>query len=345
MGGGEAESVESYKRPNRWRVALLSGVFLLKVCSYMSINSIQNQFRSEGYANLGVVVSEAVCNKVFTEIKKIQDFSSFIFLDEKKFLENPQYKNVNPIPGRNILENLEDEVEEIEQSKGIVDALHQVLGENYVILNKKVICGVPESWIPGWVLERIKTNPVNNLGAYVKPEFRHVTYFYGIDFHQDIIDWSGREPDFVTLYIYLHRVDKNSAPLNLLPKSHHLGVDKFPHELISKGGSCPEWSLKNQINNVSLSTRQKTILGDAGNVAFWHSYTIHGTTPNINSEERLSLRYLIAKNSLNTNTLLDSVNAEIDATIFESDMREDLLGDGQSKVKLNYLYNQQKSND
>ncbi|MDH5219587.1 MAG: hypothetical protein OEX19_17910, partial [Gammaproteobacteria bacterium] len=76
-----------------------------------------------------------------------------------------------------------------------------------------------------------------------------------------------------------------------------------------------------------------------------HSYTIHGTTPNINSEERLSLRYLIAKNSLNTNTLLDSVNAEIDATIFESDMREDLLSDGQSKVKLNYLYNQQKSND
>ena len=55
-----------------------------------------------------------------------------------------------------------------------------------------------------------------HLGAFVRPEFRDVTYFYGIDFHQDLIDYKNRPADFLTLYVYLHPVTRSDAPLFLL---------------------------------------------------------------------------------------------------------------------------------
>ena len=90
-----------------------------------------------------------------------------------------------------------------------------LLGPGYEILNKKVVCGVPARSIPDWLKTRIHGNPVNNLGAYVRPQNRDVTYFYGIDFHQDLIDYKEREADFLTLYVYLHPVTRADAPLYL----------------------------------------------------------------------------------------------------------------------------------
>ena len=52
------------------------------------------------------------------------------------------------------------------------DTLTSLLGEGYEILNKKIVCGVPESSVPPWLRARILGNPVNNLGAYVRPEYR-----------------------------------------------------------------------------------------------------------------------------------------------------------------------------
>ena len=65
---------------------------------------------------------------------------------------------------------------------------------------------MPATAVPDWLKARILGNPVNNLGAYVRPQYRDVTYFYGIDFHQDLIDYKAREADFLTLYVYLHPV-------------------------------------------------------------------------------------------------------------------------------------------
>ena len=53
----------------------------------------------------------------------------------------------------------------------------------------------------------------------------------GIDFHQDIIDWPTRSPDFITAYIYLNDIDKDSAPIFVVPKSHLLGASTSPHKL------------------------------------------------------------------------------------------------------------------
>src|SRR5579863_7032960 len=49
-----------------------------------------------------------------------------------------------------------------------IGVLANLLGDNYVVLDKKLVCGVPETWLPDWLIRRIKGNPVNNLGPYVR---------------------------------------------------------------------------------------------------------------------------------------------------------------------------------
>ena len=302
------------------------------------------QFSTEGYVNLNSVVDPHICASLLSEIRGAQEFSSKIFMDEKSFLENPEYTGVNPIPGRNIIEQYEELATSIEGTTEVESLLADLLGEGYVILRKKVICGVPEKWIPDWVLARIRENAVNNLGTYIKPEYRNITYFYGIDFHQDIIDLAGRDLDFITLYVYLHDVVQKDAPLILLSGSHQFGVDNFPHELNLVDESEKKWRYVNSESGKSIESNQLVITGNAGNVALWHSCTLHGTQPNYGDEERISLRYLIAKAPGNNDTFLDSVNEGIAKTKFDNSMRVDQTKNCEPCMKKNHLFGQYQSN-
>ena len=58
-----------------------------------------------------------------------------------------------------------------------------------------------------------------------------MTYFYGVDYHQDIADYRNRVGDFITLYVYLDDVTSDMSPLHILPKSHIFGVTTQPHDL------------------------------------------------------------------------------------------------------------------
>ena len=139
------------------------------------------------------------CERLLADIRATRRFDDSLFLSEAEFDADPQYTGVNPRPGRNLLEAFEDQLGFVERAPHIVEALTSLLGEGYEILNRKIVCGVPESSVPAWLRARILGNPVNNLGAYVRPEYRDITYFYGIDFHQDLIDYKDREADFLTL--------------------------------------------------------------------------------------------------------------------------------------------------
>ena len=301
------------------------------------------QFSTEGYVNLGSIVDSGMCANLLSEIRSAQKFSSEVFLDEKSFLKNPEFTGVNPIPGRNILEQYEELASSIESTAVVESLLTDLLGEGYYIIRKKVICGVPEKWIPDWVLKRIRENAVNNLGAYIKPEYRNVTYFYGIDFHQDVIDLAGRGLDFITLYVYLHDVVSKDAPLNLLPGSHRFGVDKFPHELSLVDESEKRWHYVNSELGGATESNQLVITGNTGNVALWHSCMLHGTQPNYGDEERISLRYLIAKDPDINNTFLDHVNKGITKTKFDNSMRVDQTKNCEPCMKKNYLFEQYQS--
>jgi hypothetical protein len=205
-----------------------------------------------------------------------------------------------------------------------------LLGEGYETLNKKVVCGVPAKSVPAWLKARITDNPVNNLGAYVRPEYRDITYFYGIDFHQDLIDFKGRDADFVTLYVYLHPVGAHDAPLYLLEGSHRLGATVFPHDLARDGEG---WRYRDRRGG-EVATRQIMLVGGSGFAAVWHACTLHGTQPDAADNERLSLRYLFAKRP-GVRAGLDAVNANLRGPIRLGDTRADLDEHGAARIKAN----------
>ena len=53
--------------------------------------------------------------------------------------------------------------------------------------------------------KKIKRNLAANLGPYIK-KYRDVTYFRGIDYHMDQIDFpNSKKSDFVTFFLYLFK--------------------------------------------------------------------------------------------------------------------------------------------
>jgi hypothetical protein len=288
-------------------------------------------FIDRGYHMFDAPVDPAAAARLLAKIRATRAFDASLFLSEAAFDADPQYTGVNPRPGRNLLETLEDDLAFVERDPGIVAGLTELLGEGYETLNRKVVCGVPAKSVPAWLKARITDNPVNNLGAYVKPEHRDVTYFYGIDFHQDLIDYKDRDADFVTLYVYLHAVGAHDAPLYLLEESHRLGGTLFPHDLTHEGERA--WLYRDDRGG-AVRTRQVMLTGGAGFTAMWHACTLHGTQPDAADNERLSLRYLFAKRP-GARGGLDAVNAALQGPLRLGDTRADLDKNGAARIKAN----------
>ena len=277
----------------------------------------------------GEVLDAAACASLLADLKAGRDWGEGLFLSEAEFDADPQYRGVNPRPGRNLLERFEDRLALVEANPAIVEGLTALLGEGYVLMDRKVVCGVPASVIPHWLKARIAGNPVNNLGAFVKPRYRDVTYFYGIDFHQDLIDFKGREADFVTLYVYLAPVTRADAPLFLLEGSHRLGASVFPHDLSRQGEA---WLYRSDGREV-LAT-QRVLTGGAGYAALWHACTLHGTQPDEADHERISLRYLLARGPA-ARAGIDRVNAGLEGPLALDEIRLDLDAAGAARIKAN----------
>ena len=287
-------------------------------------------FIERGYHRFDAPVDPATAARLLADIRATRTFDGRLFLSEAEFDADPQYTGVNPRPGRNLLECFEADLGFVERDPALVAGLTELLGEGYETLNKKVVCGVPASAVPGWLKARITDNPVNNLGAYVLPKHRDITYFYGIDFHQDLIDFKDRDADFATLYVYLHPVGAHDAPLYLLEESHKLGATLFPHDLEQDGVG---WRYRDRIGG-EVMTRQTMLVGGAGFAAMWHPCTLHGTQPDAADNERLSLRYLFAKRP-RAKAGLDAVNATLRGPIRLGATRQDLDENGAARIKAN----------
>ena len=288
-------------------------------------------FISGGYHRFGEVVDPEACAALLADIRRLRRFDESLFLTEAEFDADPQHKGVNPRPGRNLLERFEPRLGVVEAEAHITLGLEAMLGPGYELLDRKLVCGVPAKAMPEWLKQRIHGNPVNNLGAYVRPEYRDVTYFYGIDFHQDLIDHPAREADFVTLYVYLHDVEREDAPLFLLENSHQFGGTLFPHRLKREWEGY--WSYGDG-RGQECRARQVMLTGGAGFAAMWHACTLHGTQPDGADRERISLRYLLAKRE-GVTAGIDRVNARIQGPLSLDATRTDLAGDGSARIRAN----------
>ena len=288
----------------------------------------------EGYCSLGEVINKQKCRQLLEFIKSTRNFGMDLFIEEEYFRSNPQYKGVNPCPGRNILEGLD--ISFIECNEIIHTLLSEVLGQGYLVVLKKVICGVPKEWIPNWVLSEINSIPVANLGAFIKPQYRDITYFHGIDFHQDIIDYKNRRSDFITLYVYLDDVSEVESPLFIIPRSHIFGVTAFPHDLVPSGHASNGWVYSNRQGNYQLVLHH-ILTGSTGSVWFWHPCLLHGTQPTTISRSRISLRYIIERSASASSAFLDYVNSKVKGPLSLESTRIDLNENGKSILRGNII--------
>jgi len=291
-----------------------------------------DKFIENGFCQLGKILDVAECQKLIEGIQGSRDFSSSLFLSEEDYRANPTHKGVNPIDGRNLIEKFN--VDFIEKNPVFVSSLEKTLGKGYNVFNKKFVVGVPETWMPEWLLKETENLAVANMGAYIKPEYRDITYFHGIDFHQDIIDHKNRLSDFVTLYVYLEDTDENTSPLYVIPRSHKFGATTFPHDITYKAGKKLEYSDRkghqDEFENLMLTS-------PGGTVYFWHACTLHGTKPHIDSKPRISVRYLIEKDPTVHDSLIDKLNDTIIGDLALETTRVDLNEKGEATVRQNII--------
>lgn len=276
-------------------------------------------------------VDPRAAGELLRRIRSERRFDSSLFLSEAEFDDNPQHRGVNPRPGRNLLETYEGQLGFVENDPGLRAGLTELLGPDHRIIDRKIVCGVPEKHLPGWLRTRISGNAVNNLGPYVRPAYRDITYFYGIDYHQDLIDFKDQDANFLTLYVYLHPVTASDAPLFLLEGSHRLGAAVFPHRLAPSGPGT--WRYANPPFG-DMDVNQIVLTGGAGQAAMWHACTLHGTQPDAADEERISLRYLFAQGPSRTGSISRVNSALLGPTRLES-TRVDLGQDGAPVIKHN----------
>ena len=279
------------------------------------------KFKELGTLTLEESLDKKECSKLLSKVLNTRDWSEDLFRSEEDFNRDPQMQKTNP--GRGV-HNLAEELDLnfIESNKLFIDCLNSLVGNNYEIILKKFVVGVPEDWIPDWLKKIISKKLVANLGPYIKKNNRNVTYFRGIDYHMDLIDHPGQTGDYVTVYVYLNDVNLKMSPLHLIEASHEYGPTKFPHFIKDD----KENTISYGIDEHNYKNYKKHILtGKTGTVYFWSSMTLHGTKPTNGDEFRISLRYTIKKNKNNKKvTIMDEILSKVDSNKGLNIMRDDI---------------------
>lgn len=309
---------------------------------YASYKQVFRDLEKTGLHILPLPLEKTIAEKIYTKARALRTFGKNMFLSEKTFNKNPQYWGVNPTQDRNFIHAFQEELLAIEQSPLLTSYFDRLLGKGYLIHNKKFVCGVPDTWIPSWVTKKINNISIANLGAFIKPEYRDITYFHGIDFHQDIIDYPAwpaekKTPSIITLYIYIHEVTEKDAPLFVMPGSHIYGASRFPHTLRHTSPESNQWEYHDDDKHTLVCTHH-VLTGPAGYTAFWLPYVLHGTQPVAHTKTmRLSLRYILQRSPTARHAGIDTLLQHIQGPLYLEKTREDIDTKGQAIVTHNLI--------
>lgn len=296
--------------------------------------ALLQRFCDDGVVVLGQVIDVDRCAQLLGEILATRRFGAGLFLSEEEFRANPQRRGVNPRPGRaNVVDHFD--LSFIIDAPAIARLLDRLCGPGRRTLLAKAVCGAPLSWLPDYVRDEIREAPAAMLGPYIRPPYRDITYFHGIDYHQDLIDYPGRSSDVVTLYVYLGEVTIEDSPLFVLPRSHLLGATVFPHDLVVSSAASDVVTYRDTRGH-ALELRHRVLTGPAGSAALWHACLLHGTQPVAESRPRISIRYIIEKDPA-VRTFLDSVNDTLQGPLLLEATRVDQDGAAQTIVRGNVI--------
>ncbi len=260
------------------------------------------KFINLGYLDFKGMFDKNLCKKLNTSILKVRKINKNIFVKKKDY-SIKKTKNKN-----NIIDQFD--LDFIFKNKLFLNKIKLILGEEFEIYAKRIICGVPNNIFPKWISSKMDLNSIN-VGKFIKSKYGDLRYFHGIDYHQDIIDFSQEEGNFVTVYIYLDKVTKKMSPLNLLPGTHLGGPSIFPHNLIFKKKKIIYETEEGQL----FYSNNKNLIGDAGDVWIWHNCLLHGTQINLANEARYSLRIILRQKKKNNSSLMTKTNKKIKNTV------------------------------
>jgi hypothetical protein len=253
------------------------------------------------------LLDPTACAGLLGEVRSTRRFDQSLFLTEAEVAAAPQRDVQGPKPGCNLLERLDSRLGFVERAPQIVEALWSLLGPDFRILDKRVVCALPASAIPDWVKRRADRADCDGdgLAACIRPEFRDIAYAWGADFHQDLNEVSDDGADVVTLHLNLHPVAEADGPVHLLEGSHRMGGSVFPHDLkqTAKG-----WRYRNG-DHGEMYVTDRTLTGEAGLAALWHACTLN-SGPSAGEHPQISLRYLIARGAAKA-AGIDAVNASL----------------------------------
>lgn len=294
---------------------------------------VDGAFGADGYVALRSAVDADACRALLRSLREGRAFGPGLFLSEDAFARNPERRGVNPRPGRNILEGRD--LRFVEDNPVVRALLNRLVGPEPRVVMRKLVCSVPAPWLPPYVAAEIREAPVAMLGPWIRPEYRDVTYFHGIDYHQDIIDYRNRPSDFVTLYVYLDDVTESDSPLVVLPGSHVFGATVFPHDLAEGAGEDGAFTYSDRRGR-SRTVEQRVLTGPAGSVAAWHPCLLHGTQPVTSPGARLSVRYILERTN-GTGTVLDAVNRDVLGPLALEETRVDVDADANIVLRGNAI--------
>ncbi len=259
-----------------------------------------NIFLKKGIVEFNQLLNKKKCNDLYKNIIKSRLWGGNLFKSQKSFQKKQQHVKTNPGKGKfNLAEKYD--LSFIEENKEIKSILNDILGKDYEIVLKKFVVAVPEDWIPSWLKQKVNNSLAPNLGPFIKNKYRDVTYFRGIDYHMDQIDFPNQSSDFITLYIYLNDTTSRMSPLNIIEESHIFGQTKFPH-IIKNCQNNNYLKYGNKLDKLKRFKKRK-LIGKRGTVYIWSSLTLHGTQPQKNKDDfRISLRYIIRKSKKTSET-------------------------------------------
>ena len=274
-------------------------------------------FLKNGYEIKKSFFNSTQCSKLLKKVYQSRNFNK-IWLSEHEYKNNKILKTVNPRPGRNLIEKLDTSF--IFSNEKFITLLNQIMGNSWRVLDYKFVVALEKKMVPNWVSNFTKDAFIPNMGRFIKEKYRDITYFRGIDFHQDIIDFPHKQSDFATFYIYLDNVDKNSSPLILFPKSHIYGAKTFPHDIKKENNFYRYYNN----SKTSIKIKPKSLIGKCGTMYFWHPCILHGTQPTFKDKFRISIRILIEKNHLKKKYLIDKLNSKIKGSLSVKNSRRDI---------------------
>ena len=276
-----------------------------------------NSFLKDGLSEISNKISKSKCEQLYKKIIKKKGFGKHIFRSLNDFKKKPDFKKTNPGPNKNNLA-LKYNLNFIEKNKNFKKVLEKIMGRDYKIILRKFIVATPKKWVPLWVFKKAKTQLIPNLNNYIKPKYRDCTFFRGIDYHMDMIDHLNDKNKYITLYVYLNKVNNSSSPINILKKSYIIGAEKFPHDIKKVKNNLYKVTNKYLCQNTKLT-------GNPGDFFIWSGFTLHGTAPSLSSTPRISIRYTIRKkNTSKSKGLIDKMYKKIKGKHYLNKVRDDV---------------------